>query len=67
MAAAARGGAIYVATGGTLTILDTPITGAAVAGGAGGTQGVGQGPDAVQRIARRRRQPRRCRDLRSAA
>jgi outer membrane autotransporter protein len=42
----ANGGAIYVATGGTLTILDTPITGAAVAGGAGGSAGVGAGPSA---------------------
>jgi outer membrane autotransporter protein len=41
---AARGGAIYVATGGTLTILDTPISGSAVVGGAGGSAGVGQGP-----------------------
>ncbi|WP_296522673.1 autotransporter domain-containing protein [Rhodoplanes sp.] len=40
----AQGGAIYVATGGTLTILDTPISGAAVVGGAGGSSGVGQGP-----------------------
>jgi uncharacterized protein with beta-barrel porin domain len=42
----ARGGAIYVATGGTLTILDSPISGAAVTGGAGGSSGVGQGPSA---------------------
>jgi autotransporter-associated beta strand protein len=41
---AARGGAIYVATGGSLTILDTPITGATVAGGSGGSAGTGQGP-----------------------
>ena len=41
---AARGGAIYVATGGTLTILDTPITGAVVTGGPGGSSGTGQGP-----------------------
>jgi uncharacterized protein with beta-barrel porin domain len=40
----AQGGAVYVATGGTLTILDSPITGATVAGGAGGNAGVGQGP-----------------------
>jgi uncharacterized protein with beta-barrel porin domain len=40
----AQGGAIYVATGGTLTILDSPISGAAVAGGAGGAAGTGQGP-----------------------
>ena len=33
-----------MATGGTLTILDTPITGAAVTGGSGGSAGVGQGP-----------------------
>jgi autotransporter-associated beta strand protein len=43
---AARGGAIYVATGGTLTILDSPISSAAVTGGAGGSSGVGQGPSA---------------------
>ena len=42
----ARGGAIYVATGGTLTILDSPITGAAVTGGAGGSSGTGAGPSA---------------------
>lgn len=42
----ANGGAIYVATGGTLTILDTPISGAAVTGGAGGSSGVGAGPSA---------------------
>ncbi len=41
---AAQGGAIYVATGGTLTILDSPISGAAVTGGAGGSSGVGAGP-----------------------
>jgi uncharacterized protein with beta-barrel porin domain len=41
----AQGGAIYVATGGTLTVLDSPITGAAVTGGSGGSQGVGQGPN----------------------
>lgn len=40
----AQGGAIYVATGGTLTILDTPIAGATATGGAGGAGGVGQGP-----------------------
>jgi uncharacterized protein with beta-barrel porin domain len=40
----AQGGAIYVATGGTLTILDSPIAGAAITGGAGGTGGLGQGP-----------------------
>jgi uncharacterized protein with beta-barrel porin domain len=40
----AQGGAIYVATGGTLTILDSPISGATVTGGGGGSQGVGQGP-----------------------
>jgi autotransporter-associated beta strand protein len=43
----AQGGAIYVATGGTLTILDTPISGATVVGGAGGSGGVGQGPSSV--------------------
>ena len=42
----ANGGAIYVATGGTLTILDSPISGAAVTGGAGGSSGTGQGPSA---------------------
>jgi autotransporter-associated beta strand protein len=42
----ASGGAIYVATGGALTILDTPISGGAVTGGAGGHSGVGQGPSA---------------------
>ena len=30
----ANGGAIYVATGGTLTLLDTPISGTSVTGGA---------------------------------
>jgi len=40
----AQGGAIYVATGGTLTILDSPISGAAVTGGSGGSAGTGQGP-----------------------
>ncbi|MDI1262911.1 MAG: autotransporter domain-containing protein, partial [bacterium] len=43
----ANGGAIYVATGGTLTVLDTPISGAAVTGGAGGSNGVGQGPSSI--------------------
>ncbi len=43
---AGQGGAIYVATGGTLTILDTAISGAAATGGTGGAQGVGQGPSA---------------------
>ncbi len=42
----ARGGAIYVATGGTLTILDTPIAGGTLTGGAGGSAGVGHGPSA---------------------
>ena len=42
----ANGGAIYVATGGTLTILDSPISGAAVTGGSGGSAGVGAGPSA---------------------
>ncbi|MGJ5204665.1 autotransporter outer membrane beta-barrel domain-containing protein [Bradyrhizobium sp. HKCCYLR20261] len=41
---AARGGAIYVDAGATLTILDSPISGAAVTGGTGGSAGVGQGP-----------------------
>lgn len=41
---AGQGGAIYVATGGTLTILDAPISGTAVTGGSGGAPGVGQGP-----------------------
>jgi autotransporter-associated beta strand protein len=44
---AANGGAIYVATGGTLTILDSPITGAAVTGGGAGSSGTGQGPSAI--------------------
>jgi hypothetical protein len=44
---AANGGAIYVATGGTLTILDSPISGAAVTGGAAGSSGTGQGPSAI--------------------
>ena len=39
----ANGGAIYVATGGTLTILDTPISGSTVTGGIGGTGGQGFG------------------------
>jgi uncharacterized protein with beta-barrel porin domain len=43
----AQGGAIYVATGGTLTILDTAISGSAVTGGNGGNSGVGQGPSSV--------------------
>jgi uncharacterized protein with beta-barrel porin domain len=42
-----QGGAIYVATGGNLTILDTPISGSAVNGGNGGSPGVGQGPSSV--------------------
>lgn len=40
----ARGGAVFVASGGTLTILDTSISGATVTSGAGGIQGVGMGP-----------------------
>jgi autotransporter-associated beta strand protein len=48
---AANGGAIYVATGGTLTILDSPISGAAVTGGAGGASGIGQGPSAFNGVA----------------
>lgn len=43
----AQGGAIYVATGGSLTILDTAISGATTTGGAGGSQGVGQGPSSI--------------------
>jgi autotransporter-associated beta strand protein len=43
----AQGGAIYVATGGTLTILDSPISGSTVTGGAGGNQGVGLGPSSI--------------------
>jgi uncharacterized protein with beta-barrel porin domain len=39
-----QGGAIYVATGGNLTILDSPISGSAATGGAGGGAGIGQGP-----------------------
>jgi uncharacterized protein with beta-barrel porin domain len=42
-----QGGAIYVANGGTLTILDSPISGSAVTGGAGGSPGVGQGPSSI--------------------
>lgn len=38
-----RGGAIYVATGGTLTILDTPVSGVSATGGAAGTIGTGLG------------------------
>jgi autotransporter-associated beta strand protein len=41
----AQGGAIYVATGGTLTILDSQISGASVTGGSGGSAGTGQGPN----------------------
>jgi fibronectin-binding autotransporter adhesin len=41
----AQGGAIYVAPGGTVSIVDTGITGATAAGGAGGGSGTGQGPD----------------------
>jgi uncharacterized protein with beta-barrel porin domain len=41
---AARGGAIYVDAGATLTILDSPISGATVTGGTGGSAGTGQGP-----------------------
>ncbi len=48
---AAHGGAIYVATGGTLTILDSPISGAAVTGGSGGSSGVGQGPSSFNGVA----------------
>ncbi|MGJ5199123.1 autotransporter domain-containing protein [Bradyrhizobium sp. HKCCYLRH1030] len=44
---AANGGAIYVATGGTLTILDSPISGNTVTGGAAGTPGIGIGPSAI--------------------
>jgi outer membrane autotransporter protein len=40
----AFGGAIYVATGGSLTILDTGIASASVTGGAGGSAGTGVGP-----------------------
>jgi len=43
----AQGGAIYVATGGTLTVLDSPISGAGVTGGAGGNNGTGQGPSSL--------------------
>jgi uncharacterized protein with beta-barrel porin domain len=42
-----QGGAIYVATGGNLTILDSPISGSAATGGAGGGSGIGQGPSSV--------------------
>ena len=42
-----QGGAIYVATGGSLTILDSPISGAVVTGGTGGSNGVGQGPSSI--------------------
>ncbi|WP_168793112.1 autotransporter domain-containing protein [Paraburkholderia aromaticivorans] len=41
---AGQGGAIYVATGGTVTILDSAISGASVTGGVGGAGGAGQGP-----------------------
>ncbi len=44
---AGNGGAIYVATGGTLTILDSPISGNTVTGGAAGTPGIGIGPSAI--------------------
>ncbi|WP_316231906.1 autotransporter domain-containing protein [Bradyrhizobium sp. SZCCHNR1051] len=44
---AANGGAIYVATGGTLTILDSPISGNTVTGGTAGTPGIGIGPSAI--------------------
>jgi uncharacterized protein with beta-barrel porin domain len=43
----AQGGAIYVATGGNLTVLDSPISGSAATGGAGGGAGIGQGPNSV--------------------
>lgn len=43
----ANGGAIYVATGGTLTLLDTPISGTRVTGGAAGTAGTGRGPSSI--------------------
>jgi uncharacterized protein with beta-barrel porin domain len=42
-----QGGAIYVAQGGNLTILDSPISGSAATGGAGGGAGVGQGPSSI--------------------
>jgi hypothetical protein len=42
-----QGGAIYVATGGNLTILDSPISGSAATGGNGGSNGVGQGPSSI--------------------
>jgi autotransporter-associated beta strand protein len=38
-----RGGAIYVATGGTLTILDTPVSGVSATGGGAGAIGTGLG------------------------
>ena len=44
---AGQGGAVYVAFGGTLTILNSGISGAATTGGAGGTNGAGQGPSSV--------------------
>ncbi|MGJ4961690.1 autotransporter outer membrane beta-barrel domain-containing protein [Bradyrhizobium sp. HKCCYLRH3061] len=44
---AGNGGAIYVATGGTLTILDSPISGNTVTGGTAGTPGIGIGPSAI--------------------
>ncbi|NPV19634.1 autotransporter domain-containing protein [Bradyrhizobium sp. 81013] len=44
---AGNGGAVYVATGGTLTILDSPISGNTVTGGAAGTPGIGIGPSAI--------------------
>jgi autotransporter-associated beta strand protein len=44
---AALGGAVYVATGATLTILDTAISGASVTAGAGGAGGIGQGQAAI--------------------
>jgi uncharacterized protein with beta-barrel porin domain len=43
----AQGGAIYVAQGGNLTVLDSPISGSSVTGGNGGSPGVGQGPSSV--------------------
>jgi autotransporter-associated beta strand protein len=44
---AARGGAIYVVNGGTLTVLDSPISGSAVTAGAGGNHGTGLGQNSV--------------------
>jgi uncharacterized protein with beta-barrel porin domain len=44
---AAQGGAIYVASGGSLTILDSPISGSSVTAGTGGSGSTGQGPDAI--------------------